>query len=193
MAQFPDHVRISSIINQNGKVFPKQLILLVITIEDRRFFCHRGFDIQSIARVFFFRMIGKKNGGASTIGQQLARTITQKKKKTIVRKINEIITSRKIDLSFKKMQIINTYLSIAYVGHGIIGYEKLADTLFDKSIEDLTEYELAIAAACLKYPYRGKNCIQWRKRVERRAQYAISKLRQDNWVKLPSFNGGLLL
>src|SRR5260221_147519 len=78
----------------NLDLFPDQLDVLEIMVlisEDRRFFRHHGFDLKSVAREVFRLLTFRRHGGASTIDMQLIRTITGYRKRTISRKLYEIL------------------------------------------------------------------------------------------------------
>ena len=165
---------------------PDKLILYVIAIEDRRFLVHKGFDIYSILRVFIYRLFGIRGGGASTIGQQLARTITNERERKIERKIREIILSSQLDRLFTKRALVEAYLRIAYFGPNLVGAAAFSGYFFQKELHVLTEDELCIVASTLKYPYSESSYERWNKKVKQRAYYAQKKASQKKWIKNPA-------
>ncbi len=174
-----------SVIKQQLKKrrLPENLLYFVIAIEDRRFLIHKGFDLLSIARVFTYRLAGYRRGGASTISQQLVRTITNDREKTIARKIREIILAYKIEGIFTKREIIQAYLEIAYLGNNIIGVRQLSKNIHESNIYTLNDYDFSIIASCLKYPYSEKNKGDWKANVARRSKYARKLFCKSGWIK----------
>ena len=158
----------------------------VIALEDRRFFSHKGFDVYSIIRVFSFRLFGVKKGGASTIGQQLARTITNDREKKLSRKFREIILASQIERKFTKLELIGAYLNIAYFGSHLTGAIAFSKHFFKKDIYNLNDYELSIVAASLRYPCPKYPNKEWHEKINRRAEYARQKALQRNWIKKSS-------
>jgi membrane carboxypeptidase/penicillin-binding protein PbpC len=153
--------------NQIDPVF-----LYVACLEDRRYFCHRGYDLLSILRALGVYLIGGRGGGASTIEQQLVRTITGQKDKNIQRKIKEILVSRRISSSFDKVTILNTYLELAYFGHDLVGVDDACTRLVSKRRNDLSPSEAALVASLLLYPRPRRESLVWREKLMRRAAYA---------------------
>jgi len=124
----------------------------VLTLEDRRFFKHSGFDIWCIPRGAkrFFRYW--KLGGISTIDQQLVRTITGKRERTIRRKFRELILAYSLNCHESKRKILSSYLKICYLGHGIWGVDSGSALLFGKSANSLSDTEAAFIASLLARP-----------------------------------------
>lgn len=144
----------------------------MICLEDRRYYSHPGYDLFSIIRAATLHLFGKKAGGASTIEQQLVRTITNDKRRSIVRKIKEIAISREISKSFEKNTLVNVYLDIAYFGYNIIGASQASEYLFDKTRNELSASEAATIASFLLCPIPCKITPFWLARVAKRARYA---------------------
>ena len=97
------------------------LIEILVAAEDRRFFKHPGFDIFAILRATFFYIFQKKRSGASTVEQQLVRTITQDREYSLKRKMKEVILASALGYRFSKNKIAECYLLSAYYGHNIKG------------------------------------------------------------------------
>ena len=90
---------------------PKSLTSAVIATEDVRFFEHPGLDIVGILRaaVTNIRHGGRKVEGASTITQQLARSLFLSAERTFDRKLRELILAYKMELVLSKEQILEMY------------------------------------------------------------------------------------
>ena len=91
---------------------PKTLIYALLATEDQRFFEHRGVDVLGLARAAV-RMVqtGTKSQGGSTITMQVARNFFLDRKKTFLRKFNEILLAIKIDHELSKEKILELYLN----------------------------------------------------------------------------------
>ena len=119
---FPNDLEkiIKKLLNNNTQIevdYP--LIDILVTAEDKRFFRHPGFDIFAILRAAFFYIFKSTKSGASTIEQQLVRTITQDKEYSLKRKCKEIIFASALVHLFSINRIAKAYLQIAYYGYNI--------------------------------------------------------------------------
>ena len=169
--------------SKSQQELPEKLLKFTIAIEDRRYRVHRGYDPFSIARVILKRMLGNRGGGASTIGQQFARTVTNDREPSFRRKAREIALSMKLDKAFSKDEILTAYLRVAYLGTNVEGVDRFSQAVFNKGIEALNENELAIVASALRYPVPLMNKNAWWKKVKQRAKYAQLKAEQSKWIK----------
>lgn len=152
-------------------LYPKLIQLAIICLEDKRFYKHRGYDLIAISRSAFRNLYKDQLSGASTIEQQLVRTLTKYKERTIKRKLIEIILAKKVSKKYSKSCILNCYLSKAYFGTNLTGAYKLSLFLFSKQISELSLKESFDVAACLKYPVPRKINQKWREKVRRRSKY----------------------
>ena len=132
---------------------PQSLINAIVAVEDTRFFEHPGLDIVGIARAAWTNLkSGGKVQGASTITQQLARTLFLSRERTYKRKIRELILAFKMELVLSKEKILEMYLNQIYFGHGAYGVGSASHTYFDKNLSDITLSEAAILAGLPKAP-----------------------------------------
>lgn len=125
----------------------------VIASEDARFFSHFGIDLRSISRAIFNNFTrGKIIEGGSTITQQLARSIFLTRRRTLTRKIAEIILALEIEGLYNKEEILGLYLNQVYWGHNAYGIGAAANVYFGKTPQELTLAESAMLAGLLKGP-----------------------------------------
>jgi len=125
---------------------PKNLVTTAIAYEDKRFFCHIGFDPISLIRALIQNIrAGKIISGGSTITMQVAR-ICKPKKRTIINKIVEIFQSVKIELLYSKKDILRLYFNNAPYGGNIIGYRAACLRYWGKDPKELTWAEAATLA-----------------------------------------------
>ena len=132
---------------------PRHLIDAVLAVEDTRFFEHPGLDIWGILRATWtnFKRGGKVEG-ASTITQQLARSLFLTPERTFRRKIRELFLALKMEFILTKDQILEMYLNQIYFGHGAYGVGTASLTYFGKALSELQLHESAFLAGLLKAP-----------------------------------------
>jgi penicillin-binding protein 1A len=132
---------------------PRYLVNAVVAIEDSRFFEHRGLDFVGIARAAITNLIsGKIRQGASTITQQLARSLFLSPKRDFERKAKEALLALKMEQILGKEQILELYLNQIYFGHGAYGVQSAAQTYFGKDVGQLSLAEAAYLVGLPKGP-----------------------------------------
>ncbi|THD79278.1 MAG: PBP1A family penicillin-binding protein [Phenylobacterium sp.] len=132
---------------------PPYVAAAFVSIEDRRFYEHDGFDAMGIARSLLTDVAkGRMAQGASTITQQTARLLFLSNEKTMERKATELVYAVRLEQAYSKKQILGFYLSRAYFGSGAYGLEAAAARYFDKPASKLTIREAAMLAALMKSP-----------------------------------------
>ena len=124
-----------------------------VSIEDKRFYEHGAVDPMGIARALMTDLAqGRTAQGASTITQQLVRTLFLTNDQTMERKTQEILLSLQMEQRYSKKQILSLYLSRVYFGSGAYGIEAASRRFFGKPAERLTLREAAALASVLKSP-----------------------------------------
>ena len=169
-----DLLRVHNAIAAYG--YPTELTMadqLVLALEDRRFFNHLGVDVLSAFREIFRLLTGQRHGGASTIDMQLIRTVTGYKERTLARKLYEGFLSLLIQGRYSKFKILRGYLSIAYFGWDLMGIEQASKKLYNANSWELNVRQAAIVAAMLVYPHPKSPSLEWRRKLERRANYGV--------------------
>jgi penicillin-binding protein 1A len=122
--------------------------------EDSRFYWHFGVDPYGILRAIVINLTQENRQGASTITQQLARSLFTEvgRENTAGRKIREMIVALKLEAVYSKDEIIKTYLNRVYLGVGNNGFEDAAQFYFNKSAANLDIAESATLVAILPAP-----------------------------------------
>lgn len=139
----------------NLEDIPVHLKSAILATEDKNFFNHPGIDIKGIGRAIIKDiMTGKFIQGASTITQQLAKTLFLNPEKTILRKIREAILALQLERRYTKNEILTLYLNQVYFGSGAYGVESAARIFFNKPVSRLTLAECALVAGMPKAPSR---------------------------------------
>ena len=133
---------------------PENLINAIVSIEDERFFEHKGIDIKrTVGAIFtYISNMGESGYGGSTITQQLVKNITNDDETNISRKIREWYRAGMLETKYSKEYIFETYANTIYFGEGAYGVEVASRTYFNKSVKDLTLNECAILAAAIQSP-----------------------------------------
>jgi 1A family penicillin-binding protein len=135
--------------------FPKQLVLAVLSIEDRRFYAHWGIDFQGIVRAARRNFdAGAIVEGGSTITQQLVKLQIVGNERTFARKLREAILAMWLEMRLSKDEILTRYLNNIYMGAGAQGVPAAARLYFDKRPSELTLPEAALLAGLIKAPSR---------------------------------------
>jgi len=126
----------------------------VIASEDQRFCQHYGFDFDAMGdAIARYRRTGKLRG-ASTISQQTAKNLLLWPWHSFIRKGIEAYITVWLELLWPKSRILEVYLNVIELGHGIYGAEAAAEVHFHKHAAALTKHEAAILAAILPNPRR---------------------------------------
>jgi monofunctional biosynthetic peptidoglycan transglycosylase len=133
----------------------RHLIHAVITAEDARFFGHEGVDWdavqQSLEKDLEKRRFAR---GGSTITQQLAKNLYFGTRRTITRKLRELIVARWLESDLTKARILALYLNVIEWGDGVYGCEAAARRWYGKSSAALSASEAAGLAAMIPNPRR---------------------------------------
>lgn len=138
-----------------------------VSIEDRRFYEHSGFDPVGMARAVIADLGSGKRQGASTITQQLAKVLFLSADQTVERKATELVYAVQLEQAYSKKQLLALYMSRVYFGGGAYGVEAAAQRYFNKPASKLTIREAATLAGILKSPTHYDPVAQPEKSAER--------------------------
>ncbi len=156
----------------------KDVINATISIEDKKFFSHHGFDFLRIAKSMYNNIIsGTRNEGASTITQQYAKNLYLDFDKTWKRKINEAWLTVRMETHYTKEEIIEGYLNTINYG-GIFGIENASKYYFGKSASDLSIAEAAMLAGIPNNPTEFSPFVNFESSKKR--QLTVLKAMQRN-------------
>lgn len=127
------------------------LIAATISIEDKKFYSHHGFDFKRIVGAVLADIKAMaKVQGASTISQQYARNLFLAHEKTWQRKLLEAFYTIRLEMFYSKDDILEGYLNTIYYGHGAYGAEAASQYYFGKSAKELTIAESSLLAGIPK-------------------------------------------
>lgn len=148
---------------------PKDLQTALLTTEDRRFYEHSGLAVKGILRAAVQNLrSGRFAQGASTLTQQLAKTLFLTPRKTIVRKSREAILALQLERRYTKDEILERYLNQVYFGSGAYGVASAARLYFGKAVQDLNLSQCALIAGLPKAPSRYSPLINPELAMKRR-------------------------
>jgi penicillin-binding protein 1A len=125
----------------------------VVAVEDRRFFLHPGIDPIGVVRAVVRDIrTGERTEGASTLTQQLARTLFLSNTRTYARKGKEASIALLMEFELSKPQILELYLNRVYLSAGVYGVQTMAEHLFRKPASAVTLPEAALIAGLIRAP-----------------------------------------
>ncbi|GAA3606958.1 transglycosylase domain-containing protein [Nonomuraea rosea] len=156
----------------------------IVAIEDARFYEHGGLDVRGTVRALLTNtQAGGIRQGGSSLTQQLVKNILVESARSdaerdkarapnLARKITELRYALALEKKYRKDQILERYLNIAYFGAGAHGVEAAARRFFSTSASRLTLAQAATLAGAVRMPYSTDPSLG-------RAQQARLKLRRD--------------
>jgi penicillin-binding protein 1A len=141
----------------------------IVASEDERFYEHRGVDLRSVVRAAVADFKHEQIQGASTITQQLARTLFLNRNQTIARKVQEALLAIELERYYTKDEILERYLNLIYFGAGAYGVQAAAQTYYGKDAGKLTLAEASmlagvVAAPSLYSPFADERAAKERQR-----------------------------
>ncbi len=136
---------------------PQHMRDAVVAKEDQRFYDHWGISLRDVLRAVVINTVTMSySSGFSSLTQQLARNLydTIGFKKTITRKIKEVITAIQIERTYTKDEILEMYLNSVHFGHGTYGVQAAAKRFYGKYANELALDESALLVGLLPAPAR---------------------------------------
>jgi penicillin-binding protein 1A len=159
-----------------------------IAAEDRRFFQHDGVDGWGVARALITNIReGSVREGASTITQQLARTVFLSQDRTITRKLKEAALALKLERQLSKQQILEQYLNYVYLGSGAYGIADAAWIYFSKTPNELTLDQAALIAGLPPAPSVYSPLVNPELARQRRA-VVLDRMQQSGFISAAEAN-----
>ena len=194
-------VRENRIVDRNGKLIaelfsrktgdlkpdqlPGSLKEKLIFVEDGNFYTHGGIDWFSMIRAVFANLVNVSySQGASTLTQQLARILLNRREKTIFRKLHEASLAYYLEDHYSKERILTAYMNLVYLGHGAIGMENAAKFYFNKKIQDLDFVE-ELVLVCLPSAPERYSPLKNPKLLEKKMDAVYERMADSDW-KVPS-------
>ncbi|WP_309738429.1 transglycosylase domain-containing protein [Chamaesiphon sp. OTE_20_metabat_361] len=144
--------------------FSPYLLKALIASEDSRFYWHFGVDPWGVGRALVVsRQKGKLTQGASTVTQQVARSLFRSyvgSEDNLPRKMREAVVALKLEATYSKDKILLTYLNRVFLGDDAHGFEDASQHYLGKSARDLTLPEAAMLVGILPGPNMFNPCVE---------------------------------
>lgn len=158
-----------------------------VAAEDANFYNHPGIDFISILRAAWVNLQHKASKqGASTITQQIVKSLLLTREKTYSRKIKEAILSYRIENKLSKSEILEIYLNEIYLGSGSYGIKSAAKAHFHKEVKDLSIAEAAYLGGLPQKP--GRLAMpRFREEALGRKRYVLRQLLENNFINRADF------
>ncbi len=161
---------------------PRRLIQAFVAAEDANFYQHRGIDYLGILRAAVKNVIHlRKKEGASTITQQVAKSMLLTPEKKFSRKLKEAILATRMEKKLSKDEILYIYLNQIYMGAGAYGVQLAAETYFAKNVEQLNLAEMAMLAGLPKAP-NSYSPIKHMDRAKERQGYVLERMVKEGYI-----------
>jgi penicillin-binding protein 1A len=168
---------------------PKEMINAIVSIEDRKFWDHKGIDIYSILRALKTHINPGHKGykqGASTITQQVVKNLLLTNEKTLTRKVREIVLSLYIESVISKEKLLEIYCNTMFLGQGSYGVGAAAKRFFNKDLKNLETHEYALIAGLFQSP--GKyNPARYPERAKERQRVVLLSMLDAGFLKDKEF------
>jgi hypothetical protein len=135
------------------KDIPDRVRGAFVSAEDGRFWDHKGFDGDQIARSLEIDLRERRLArGGSTISQQLVKNAFLTHRRTLDRKLQEAVLTWRLEAKLSKRQILERYLNIVELGPRVFGIGAAARQWFDTTPRELTVRQAAFLAAMTSEP-----------------------------------------
>lgn len=187
-------------VNAQANDIPTDLVKAIVSIEDHRFFDHRGIDTIRILGAFLRNLQSNSLQGGSTLTQQLIKLTyfsTSTSDQTISRKAQEAWLAIQLEQKATKQEILTYYINKVYMSNGNYGMQTAAQNYYGKDLNNLSLPQLALLAgmpqAPNKYdPYSHPEAAQDRRNLvlsEMKNQGYISAEQYEKAVNTPITDG----
>lgn len=159
-----------------------------ISIEDKRFYNHRGLNYLRIGKALINNIIAKDFvEGASTISQQLVKNKYLTNEKSISRKIKEMYLTLKMEAKENKDTILESYINTIYYGNGAYGISDATHRFFNKKPNELTLSECATLAGIVKSPAKYSPLNNYNNSITRR-NLVLKEMLEDKVISQEEYN-----
>ncbi len=158
------------------ETIPTALVTAVVAVEDKRFYSHWGIDLIRVAGSLIANILHPGNlQGASTITQQLARSMFLTPKRQLSRKLKEMVLAIELERHYSKQEILEMYLNQVWFGGSIYGVAAASERYFGKHVSRLDPIECATLGAMIANP-SAYSPYKHPERLIRRRNYFLTKL-----------------
>ncbi|MFS1663398.1 penicillin-binding protein PBP1A [Streptococcus sp. zg-JUN1979] len=167
--------------NVNTDTIPVKLVEAITSIEDKRFFKHRGVDVYRILGAAWHNLTSSSTQGGSTLDQQLIKLAyfsTKESDQTLKRKIQEVWLAIQMERKYTKEEILTFYINKVYMGNGNYGMQTAAKSYYGKELKELSIAQLALLAGIPQAPSQY-NPYDQPEAAQTRRDTVLSEMYQD--------------
>ncbi|MEA3354833.1 MAG: PBP1A family penicillin-binding protein [Campylobacterota bacterium] len=170
---------------------PPRITEALVAIEDTNYFEHNGVNIDAIIRALIkdIKQMALVEG-ASTLTQQLVKTMILTRDKKIIRKIKEVLLSLRLETLLSKEEILERYLNQVYFGHGYYGIRTAALGYFHKELDQLSLKEIAMLVGLPRAPSFYDPTKNFKYTLIR-ANQVIKRLYKLGWINSSEYKNAI--
>lgn len=155
---------------------PELYVDAILSVEDKRFFQHPGFDVLATGRAVLNDLhAGSFVEGGSTITQQLAKNLYFSREKELTRKVAEVFVAFDLERSYDKYEILELYVNTIYFGDGYYTVKDASQGYFSKEPSEMTDYESTLLAGIPNAPSKYAPTVS-PELARQRQQQVLSRL-----------------
>lgn len=177
-------------VNTQADEIPTDLVKAIVSIEDHRFFDHRGVDTIRILGAALRNLQGKGGlQGASTLTQQLIKLTyfsTSTADQTLSRKAQEAWLAVQLEQKATKQEILTYYINKVYMSNGNYGMQTASQNYYGKDLKDLSLPQLALLAGMPQAPNQYDPYSHPEAALERR-NLVLSEMKGQNYISAEDY------
>ena len=177
-------------VNAQANEIPTDLVKAIVSIEDHRFFDHRGVDTIRITGAALRNLQGKGGlQGASTLTQQLIKLTyfsTSTADQTLSRKAQEAWLAVQLEQKATKQEILTYYINKVYMSNGNYGMQTAAQNYYGKDLKDLSLPQLALLAGMPQAPNQYDPYSHPEAALERR-NLVLSEMKGQKYISAEDY------
>ncbi|KEQ43543.1 penicillin-binding protein 1A [Streptococcus mitis] len=176
-------------VNAQANEIPTDLVKAIVSIEDHRFFDHRGVDTIRIMGAALRNLQGGGLQGASTLTQQLIKLTyfsTSTADQTLSRKAQEAWLAVQLEQKATKQEILTYYINKVYMSNGNYGMQTAAQNYYGKDLKDLSLPQLALLAGMPQAPNQYDPYSHPEAALERR-NLVLSEMKGQKYISAEDY------
>ena len=177
-------------VNTQANEIPTDLVKAIVSIEDHRFFDHRGVDTIRILGAALRNLQGRGGlQGASTLTQQLIKLTyfsTSTADQTLSRKAQEAWLAVQLEQKATKQEILTYYINKVYMSNGNYGMQTAAENYYGKDLKDLSLPQLALLAGMPQAPNQYDPYSHPEAALERR-NLVLSEMKGQKYISAEDY------
>ena len=180
-------------VNAQASEIPTDLVNAIVSIEDHRFFNHRGLDTIRIIGAFLRNLKSNSLQGGSTLTQQLIKLTyfsTSTADQTISRKAQEAWLAIQLERKATKQEILTYYVNKVYMSNGNYGMQTAAQTYYDKDLKELSLAQLALLAGMPQAPNQYDPYSHPEEALERR-NLVLSEMKGQKYITAEQYESAI--